>query len=77
MTVATRIIQRISFPGRVDPPSISAPLAQKLQECNKKAEEEVLAKQENADLTEQTLLHAVAVFSRRPAFKLRVRRFRI
>ncbi|PHJ22704.1 hypothetical protein CSUI_003446 [Cystoisospora suis] len=61
-------LQERDFGG---PPSISMPFAQKLQECNKKAEEEVLARQENAGLTEQTLLHAVAVFSRQPQFKLK------
>ncbi|KYF43517.1 hypothetical protein TGPRC2_228770 [Toxoplasma gondii TgCatPRC2] len=49
----------------------TSPLAKQLQECNKKAEEEVLGKAEHAGLTEKILLHAVAVFSRRPQFKLK------
>lgn len=49
----------------------SSPLAKQLQECNKKAEEEILAKAEHAGLNEKILLHAVAVFSRRPQFRLK------
>ncbi|PFH34942.1 hypothetical protein BESB_058290 [Besnoitia besnoiti] len=59
--------------GNTDSESLSpaSPLTRQLQECNRKAEEEVLAKGEHARLSSKMLLHAVAVFSRRPQFKLK------